>query len=304
MARTVFLGTPTSAVPTLHALASKHEVALVITQPDRPRGRSKKPLPPPVKGAAQHLELEVAQPESHAELLETLADVAPVDLGVVVAYGRIIRPETLRLPESGFLNAHFSLLPRWRGAAPVARALMAGDSMTGVTIIVLDEGLDTGHVLTAQAVDIDSGENAGELTERLARMGARLLVDTIGPYLAGELEPKRQTGDGASYADKIESSDRPLRSTDTIESAVNRVRGLAPDPAATLNIDGEAHKVLDVTRAYASPPQGRWQILERVPVVGLADGGIELISLQPPGKKPMSGAAWARGRRERGGTIG
>lgn len=303
MARIVFLGTPTSAVTTLETLAVKHEVTLVISQPDRPKGRSKRPQPPPIKEAAQRLDLEVAQPTSHAELLETLVDAAPFDVGAVVAYGRIIRPEALRVPEYGYLNIHFSLLPRWRGAAPVSRALMAGDTMTGVTIIKLDEGLDTGPVLTAQAVDIGTKENAGELTDRLATMGAHLLGESIVPYLSGDLVPILQTDEGATYADKIETSDRPIRASDDVGAAVNRVRGLAPDPAATLNIDGEAHKLFEVVRADASPPQGRWQIVEGIPIVGLADGGIELVTLQPPGKTPMSGADWARGRRESGGTV-
>lgn len=303
MARIVFLGTPTSAVTTLETLAVKHEVTLVISQPDRPKGRSKRPQPPPIKEAAQRLDLEVAQPTSHAELLETLVDAAPFDVGAVVAYGRIIRPEALRVPEYGYLNIHFSLLPRWRGAAPVSRALMAGDTMTGVTIIKLDEGLDTGPVLTAQAVDIGTKENTGELTDRLATMGAHLLGESIVPYLSGDLVPILQTDEGATYADKIETSDRPIRASDDVGAAVNRVRGLAPDPAATLNIDGEAHKLFEVVRADASPPQGRWQIVEGIPIVGLADGGIELVTLQPPGKTPMSGADWARGRRESGGTV-
>jgi methionyl-tRNA formyltransferase len=304
MARIVFLGTPDSAVPTLEMLTATHEVALVITQPDRPKGRSKTPQPPPVKQAAERLQIEVGQPTSSADLLEVLEGVAPIQLGVVVAYGRIIRPEALRVPESGFLNVHFSLLPRWRGAAPVARALMAGDTMTGVTIMKLDEGLDTGPVLTAQAIDIGREEDAGELTSRLARMGARLLSDSIEPYLSHDLVATPQSNEGTTYAEKIESSDRPIRASDDVTTVLNRVRALAPDPAATLAIDGETHKVFDVSPADVAPPQGRWQLVDGVPVVGHSDGGVELVSIQPPGKSPMSGADWARGRRETAGTIG
>lgn len=304
MARVVFLGTPHPSVPTLESITAKHEVCLVITQPDRPQGRSKKPQPPPVKTTAQRLDLEVSQPSSHSELLGALEAAAPLDIGVVVAYGRVIRPEALRVPDHGFLNVHFSLLPRWRGAAPVARALMAGDTMTGTTIMKLDEGLDTGPVITAQAIDVDPAESAGELTDRLSRMGARLLDQSIEPYLAGDLVPIPQTDEGATYADKIESTDRPIQPWDDVRSAVNRVRALAPDPAATLSIDGEQHKLLEVAVADVSPPQGRWQLVQGVPVAGLADGAIELISIQPPGKTTMSGADWARGRRESAGTIG
>lgn len=304
MARVVFMGTPDSAVATLESILDHHEVSLVVTQPDRPKGRSKKPVPPPVKEAAVRHGIRVAQPGSSGDLLETLEGSGPLELGVVVAYGRILRPEILRFPEHGLLNVHFSLLPRWRGAAPVARALMAGDSMTGVTIMKIDEGLDTGSVLTAQAITIEPTENAGELTERLARLGARLLVSSIAPYLAGELTPIPQTGEGATYADKIEPDDRPIRASEGVDTALNKIRGLAPSPTATLNIDGESNKIITARRSDSSPPQGKWQILDGHPVVGLADGGIELMTLQPPGKTPMSGADWARGRRESGGTLG
>lgn len=304
MARIVFLGTPESAVPTLRAMAAGHEVPLVMTQPDRPKGRSKQPQPPPIKTTARSLDLEVAQPASHSDLLDALESVAPVDVGVVVAYGRIIRPEALRVPEYGFLNVHFSLLPRWRGAAPVTRALMAGDAMTGVTIMKLDEGLDTGPVLTAQAIDVGPDEDAGELTNRLSTMGARLLSDAIGPYLAGDVEPVPQTDEGVTYADKIRPADRRIQPSDDVNNVVNKVRGLAPDPAATLLIDGEPYKVLRVHPADSSPPPGRWQLVDGVPVAGLADGGVELVSIQPPGRTPMGGSDWARGRRESAGTVG
>ena len=300
----VFLGTPEAAIPTLEALAGNYEVALVVTQPDRPQGRSGKPVPPPVKVIAQELEIPVAQPERGRDIGNLLEEHGPFDLGVVVAYGRILRPEVLELPRHGFLNVHFSLLPRWRGAAPVARALMAGDPMTGVTIMKMDEGLDTGGVLTAQAIDIDPEENAGELTDRLARLGARLLAESIDRYLAEELEVVPQSDEGLAYAEKITAADRPIDPSDDVTTVINQVRALAPAPAATLSIDGEDHKVLSARTAGKSPPQGRWQILDGVPLVGLADGGIELVSLQPPGKTPQEGSAWARGRRRDAGAIG
>lgn len=304
MARMVFLGTPEAAVPTLQAVASQYEVALVVTQPDRPKGRSRKPSPPPVKGAAAELGLETAQPTSRSDLLEALEDVTPFDLGVVVAYGRILRPEVLALPAHGLLNVHFSLLPRWRGAAPVARALMAGDSMTGVTIIRLDEGLDTGPVLTAQAVDIASKENAGSLTARLAGMGARLLMTSLVPYLTGEIAATPQTDEGATYANKIEPSDRPIRPTSPVETAINQVRGLAPSPAATIRIDDVPHKIYEVAPTDIGASPGTWHIANGLPVIGLSDGSIEVLVMQPPGKQPMSGADWARGLHTSGGRIG
>jgi methionyl-tRNA formyltransferase len=170
MARVVFLGTPEAAVPALDSLTQRHEIPLVVTQPDRTQGRSKRPVPSPVKRLASAKGLTVAQPEDRSELAKQFEDHGPFDVGVVVAYGRILRPEILEAPDRGLLNAHFSLLPRWRGAAPVARALMAGDAMTGVTIMKLDEGLDTGPILTAQAIDIPPGVDAGQLTESLAKV--------------------------------------------------------------------------------------------------------------------------------------
>lgn len=303
MTRLAFLGTPDAAVPTLRALASEHEVVLVITQPDRPKGRSAKPVPPAVKQAAMELSLPIAQPANSTELSEQLSAVQPLDAGVVVAYGRILRPEVLEMAGKGFLNVHFSLLPRWRGAAPVERALMAGDAMTGVTIIALDEGLDTGPVLTAQAIDIRPEDDAGILTDRLARLGARLLTSALDNYLEGGLEPQNQTDDGATYAEKITRKDRPLEVTGTVNEFINHVRGLAPEPAATLAIDGEQHKIFRVSPHDASPETGVWEAHDGVPVVGVSNGGVALIELQPPGKKRQLGEDWLRGRRRSEGTI-
>lgn len=299
----VFMGTPEAAVPTLAALVQECDVNLVVTQPDRPRGRSKTPQPPPVKEWALDHALVVAQPVKASDLDRALLDHEPFDLGVVVAYGRILGSRVLAIPEHGMLNVHFSLLPRWRGAAPVARALMAGDSMTGVTIMRMDEGLDTGPVLTAQAVDMMPEENAGALTRRLAGLGARLLAGSIAPYLDGELESFEQSDDGVTYAKKIDAADRPLEVGADPDTIVNHVRGLAPRPAASLDIDGERHKILAARRHVATPDQGVWMDVGGVPVVGFAGGGVELIELQPPGRKPQSGADWLRGRRANHGVV-
>lgn len=304
MARIVFLGTPVAAIPALEMLVGRHDVGLVVTQPDRARGRSKTPSPPPVKELAASLGLETAQPENRAELTGAIDHAAPFDVGVVVAYGRILSPQVLAIPMMGFLNVHFSLLPRWRGAAPVARALMAGDTMTGVTIIRLDEGLDTGPVLTAQAVDIDRDENAGELTLRLANLGARLLLSSLDAYLDGRLVPVPQTDEGSTHADKLAATDRPLRPADTVEVALGRVRGLAPSPAATLEIDGKRHKILKARAHPVGVDTGLWRAVEGVPVVGLSDGGIEVVLIQPPGKGVQEGADWLRGRRRDSGLVG
>ena len=303
MSRIVFLGTPNAAVPTLEAVAASHDVGAVITRPDRARGRSSRLLPSPVKSSASALGLAVSQPSSAEELLDVLESQGPFDLGVVVAYGVILRAAAIELPAAGFLNVHFSLLPRWRGAAPVARALMAGDQMTGVTIIRIDEGLDTGPVLTAQAVDIGPGDSRGELTDRLASLGARLILESIEPYLEHRLVPVKQASEGSTYAPKLAPSDRILSPEMTAGAVVNRVRALSPTPGATFEIDGATVKILDVAENSTEVKRGRWKEVAGVPVVGVGGGSVEIQVIQPPGKRPMSGASWLRGRDRTAGVV-
>jgi len=303
MTRIVLLGTPRAAIPTLDTLAQDLEVGLVVTRPDRPKGRSLRLEPSPVKVRASELGLDLRQPSSSEELAALLAEEGPFDLGVVVAFGMILGPEALAVPTHGMLNVHFSLLPRWRGAAPVARALMVGDSMSGVSIIKLDEGLDTGPVLTAQAVDIKREETAGELTGRLALLGAALLRNALPRYSTGELVPVPQVDEGATYASKLSAEDRPLHPTMSQLETINRVRALSPAPAATIELDGE---VLRVLRARSHPHQsepGELEVVNGLPVLGVADGGVELVEIQPPGKRVMPGADWVRGRQGRAGSI-
>jgi methionyl-tRNA formyltransferase len=304
MTRIVFFGTPEEAVPALEAVAERHEVSLVITRADRPRGRKGRPQPPPVKEAATGLGIPFAQPETRAGIVEALRDHGPFDLGVVVAYGRILPPEVLEVPRQGMLNLHFSLLPRWRGAAPVARALMAGDRMTGVTIIQLDEGLDTGPVLTAQLVDVHPAETSGSLTARLAAIGARLLVSVIPGYTSGEVVPVPQSDDGVTFADKITAEDRNLDNVTDPAEFVARVRGLAPRPGAVLTLDGQPHQIHAARSVDVSVEIGKWVSVEGHPVVGLAGGAVAVVTIQPPGKRPMGGDAWLRGVRRAEGSAG
>ena len=303
MSRVVFLGTPQAAIPTLERLDESHDVGLVVTQPDRPKGRSQTPMPPPVKEFAASRGLLVAQPSNRKGLEEAIQGSGSFDVGVVVAYGRILRPEVLEAPRHGLLNVHFSLLPRWRGAAPVARALMAGDAMTGVTIIKLDAGLDTGPVLTAQAIDVPADDNAGTLTERLADLGARRLVDVLPRYLSGEMQPVPQSDEGVTYAEKIEREDRLIDPNADAGSAIAKVRALAPSPAATLRIDGEPHKIYEARVTDARVARGAWVAIEGAPVAGLGEGAIELISLQSPGRNPQAGTDWVNGRHSDRGLI-
>lgn len=304
MTRVAFLGTPEAAVPVLRAANASFEVAAVITRPDAQDGGPKRARPSPIRSAAVELALEVHMPSEGSEINRILAELAPLDLAIVAAYGRLLAPEALRIPRMGMLNVHFSLLPRWRGAAPVARALMAGDSMTGITVIHLDEGWDTGPVLTAQAVDIKDGENAGELTDRLARLGGQLAIGAATEFLDGSLKPVTQSEEGATYAAKITGDDRPLSVTQSVEDFVNQIRGLAPTPGATLRIDGRVMKILEGSASEKDCETGAWAVREGRPVVGLASGVVELKALQPPGKTPMSGAAWVNGLRAEKGKIG
>lgn len=304
MARIVFLGTPEAAVPTLETLITEHEIGLVVTQPDRPKGRSGTPSSPPVKVAALENGIEVAQPETRTAIVEAMREHGQFDVGVVVAYGRILPSRALDIPAHGLLNIHFSLLPRWRGAAPVARALMAGDQMTGVSIMKLDEGLDTGPILTAQAIDIPEHDNAGDLTDRLAGIGARLLAEVLPRYVNGEIDPVAQSDDGATYADKIESGDRPIDSQSEASAVVAKVRALSPEPTATLSIDGEIHKIYTVRLAEEEVGSGTWERVEGRPVAGFAGGAVELVTLQAPGRSKVSGEAWVNGRQSDHGLIG
>lgn len=303
MSRIAFLGTPEAALPTLTALAGMHEIPVVITRPDRSRGRGRDPKPTPVKTEAERLGLDVATPESADELNDALHAAGPLDLAVVVAYGRILRPAVLDVPSHGMLNLHFSLLPRWRGAAPVSRALMAGDPMAGVTIFRIDEGLDTGPVLTAQAIDIEPEETAGELTSRLAGLGARLMSTVVPSYLSGQLEPVPQSDEGMTHAGKIEPGERSIQVTGGRNDEVRRVRAFSPAPGATLVIDGETHQILQARPSEHDPDPGTWAGVAGRPVAGLADGGMELVTILPPGKKVMDGASWLRGIRRQSGVV-
>jgi methionyl-tRNA formyltransferase len=304
MSRIVFLGTPEAAVPSLDALSDEHDVGLVVTQPDRPKGRSGRPTPPTIKEFAISTGLTVVQPGSPEALSGALQSHGPFDIGVVVAYGRLLRSDVLAIPRHGMINVHFSLLPRWRGAAPVARALMAGDTMTGVTIIKLDEGLDTGPVLTAQALDIDLDVDLGTLTERLAKMGASLLIRARPEFLDGVLRPVEQSDDGMTYAAKVTSEDRSLSVEATPEVFLNHVRGLSPRPGAIIDIDGRPHKILQATTSSHHVKTGSWVSTDGAVVIGVQGGAIEVVLLQPPGKTPQLGPDWARGRRINTGRVG
>lgn len=258
--RLVFAGTPEFARIALDALlAAGHDIPLVLTQPDRPAGRGLKLTPSPVKQAAQAAGIEVAQPRSlkldgryadeAAAAREWLVRVAP-DVMVVAAYGLILPLWTLQLPRLGCLNIHASLLPRWRGAAPIQRAIEAGDTRTGVTIMQMDEGLDTGDMLLEQVVPIGPQQSAAELHDALALAGGQAIVQALDALQRGELTPRPQPQEGITYAAKLDKAEAALDFTQPADVLARRVRAFNPVPGATVRLPGLSEPV-KVWRAQA-----------------------------------------------------
>ena len=301
--RVVFLGTPAAAVPSLQALlASRHEVAAVVTRPDKPRDRAGgRPSPSPVKLAAEAAGLPVVQPERgrDPELPATLAAFG-AEIGVTCAFGLLLPRPVLDAFPRGLVNVHFSLLPAYRGAAPVQRALLDGVAITGVTIFQLDEGMDTGPVLSAVEVPVSPGEDAGSLTARLAVAGAELLVQTLSVLETGALEARPQTESGASLAPKVTAADARLRFDVPAERVVNAVRAFTPAPGAWTTLRGRRLKVLAASAhdPVAQLAPGQLALASDGGLLaGAADGPVRLDRVQPEGKRPMTGADLARGLR-------
>jgi len=309
MARIVFMGTPDFAVATLRALVGAHTVVGVVTQPDRPAGRGRQLDRSPVKQFAAHSGLPVIQPQRLREpdALAQLQAWAP-ELIVVAAFGQILRPAVLDLPPYGCLNVHGSLLPRHRGAAPIAAAILAGDAQTGITIMRMDPGLDTGPMLASRALNIQADDTTGTLTERLAPLGASLLLEVIPAYLGGRLAPVPQDESLATYAPQLKKEDGQLDFTRPATELERRVRALLPWPGAFANWPDPAAgapRPLKVLRAAVldqrTPDAGMVLQTPQGPAVGAGSGSLLLLEVQPPGKRPMPAADFARGAR---GFIG
>jgi methionyl-tRNA formyltransferase len=288
--RIVFAGTAPFAVPTLERLVEAgHDVRLVLSQPDRPAGRGLKPAGSPVKAAATALGLRLTQPDRIRDqsAVTEIAAVAP-DLFVVVAYGQIIPGSLLSLPRLGAINLHASLLPRHRGPAPIEWAILAGDAETGVTVMQMDQGVDTGPILTQARTPIAAGETATSLESRLADEGARLMVATIGGLQRGDLKPAPQPSEGATHAPRLRSEDGKLK----------------PEMSA-LEIDRRVRALGERLGVWWSHPAGPVKILrghlDGDVAVGVAvktsEGTYVIDEVQPPGGRRMSAAAWIRGRR-------
>ncbi len=302
--RLVLAGTPDTALPSLRALlASRHEVAAVVTRPDARSGRGRTLHPSPVKEAALEHGLEVLTPDrpSDPAFLDRLRAIGP-DCCPVVAYGALLRPAALEVPRHGWVNLHFSLLPAWRGAAPVQRALMAGDEVTGASTFVIDEGLDTGPVLGTVTEGVRATDTAGTLLARLAEVGAGLLVATMDGLEDGSLRAVPQPVDGVSHAPKLTPEECAVRWTLPAHVVDRRVRGATPNPGAWTTFRGERLRVGPVSPA--TPPEdvsalapGELHATKRAVLVGTASGPVVLGEVGPPGKRPMSAADWARGTR-------
>lgn len=294
--RAAFFGTPSESIPVLTGLMEAADVELVVTRPDAPQGRSGDLIPPPVKVAAENLGLRVLQPERPAAILD---DVKGLDVAIVAAYGLLVPPSLLEATERGFINLHYSLLPRWRGASPVVRTILAGDEVGGVTLIQMDEGLDTGPIFDSLDTPVGTEETAGELTSRLAELGGSLVSRSVPLVVDGTLQSEPQDDARATAAAKVEVAEAFLDPRRHSVVAVHRaVRAFNPKPGAWGLVDGERIKIWSVKRSEAIGRPGIAEVGDDDQVIlGCADGAVELLTVQPAGRPRMDGLAWMNGRR-------
>jgi len=294
----VFMGSPDFAVPVLEALARSYPITGVVTQPDRPSGRGRFLSPPPVKEKALELGLPVFQPEKlrDPEVFLQLQAFHP-DLIIVAAFGQILRRNVLELPPLGCVNVHASLLPRWRGAAPVQAAILSGDCQTGITIMKMDAGIDTGAILAQRAVDILPEETAGALTSRLARVGADCLVDVLPGYMDGTIKPHPQDDAAATYAGMIAKEQGLLDFSQPADVLARRVRAFHPWPSTYFSWEDMIIKVHRAHAVSGFTRPGKHILSGRKPAVGTADGCLVLDEVQPAGKKAMPGEVFLLGAR-------
>ena len=300
--RLIFAGTPEFASAALDAIvAAGHEVALVLTRADKPAGRGQKLMPSPVKQRAIALGLPVQQPTTLRDPAMAAALAAyEAEVMVVAAYGMILPPPILAVPARGCLNIHASLLPRWRGAAPIQRAIEAGDPVTGITIMQMDAGLDTGDMLLAEALAILPEDHAGSLHDRLAALGARLIVRALAELAAGGLVATPQPADGVTYAHKILKAEAPLDWSQPAARLADRIRAFDPFPGCTAALAGSSEplkvwraRALTEPRAAGLPPGSLLPAADgRVLVVCGPGGALELLEVQRPGARRVGAAQW------------
>jgi len=299
--RVVFFGTPEFAVPSLRALLGEgFDVLAVVTQPDRPQGRSRsRAVPPPVKVEAETEGIPVLQPERPTDP----AFLDRPDVGVVVAYGHILKPELLRLPGRGMVNVHPSLLPELRGAAPVEWAIVNGLAKTGVSIMQLDEGLDSGPVLLQIPHTIEPDETGGELSAHLAEVGAQALVEALALWEQDALRPVPQDHARATYAPKLTRTVAQIRWSDPAERIARLIRGLDPKPGAWTELDGHEVKLFgpEATERQEAGSPGEVLMADGRLLIAAGSGAVAVEEVQPAGKARMPAGDWMRGRRIKAG---
>ncbi|MGN6326104.1 methionyl-tRNA formyltransferase [Pseudolysinimonas sp.] len=295
--RIVYAGSPAAAVPSLRALlAGPHEVVAIVTREDSPQGRKRVLTPTPVADLAADAGVPVVKANRLGPVTDELLALRP-DLGVVVAYGGLIREPLLSGPRLGWINLHFSLLPRWRGAAPVQRAVMAGDRETGAAVFQLVPELDAGPVFGVQRRPIGARETAGHLLEAQAEEGAELLVDVVDRLASGTTTAVAQEGE-VTLAPKLTIDDARIVWARPADSVDAQIRGVTPEPGAFTELDGDRLKILDavLARGMAPLPPGRLELRAGRLLAGTEGEPIELVLVQPAGRRPMAAADWWRGR--------
>ncbi len=296
----VYMGTPLFAVPPLRALAEAgHRIEGVVCRTDKPAGRGRSISAPPVKVAATELGLPLYQPKRVRDPLfvETLRKIGP-DAIVVAAYGQILPKEILTMPEYGCINIHASLLPAYRGAAPINWAIIRGDARTGITTMLMDEGMDTGGILMQEGLPIGREDTAGTLTEKLSVLGSRLIVKTLPLLESGALKPMVQDGSKATLAPLLRKEDGLIDWTLPAEEIRNRIRGLSPWPGAFTFLDGKMVKIIaSDTVAGIGEPGRVYEKNKDILDIGTGGDMLRVVILQPEGKKPMSAADFLRGHR-------
>ena len=302
--RIIFFGTPAFAIPSLVALLqSEEEVIAVVTQPDKKKGRGRVSSPSPVKELAIDRGIKILQPVNIKDplFLNGLSKIMP-EIIVVVAYGKILPAQILRLPSHGCINVHASLLPKYRGAAPIQWAIINGEKKTGITTMLMDEGLDTGNILLQEETEISSDDNAETLGNKLAEIGASLLIRTIKGIRSGYIKPIPQKGT-PSYAPPLKKEDGRLNWSKTATEIFNFVRGMYPWPCAYCYLNKERIKITRVKMLEGSGIPRRVEKTGEELIVGTGEGLISIIELQPEGKIPMSAKAFLQGRRLKEGAF-
>lgn len=299
MEKILFMGSPEYAVPILKDLNDRYEITAVVTQPDQPVGRGKLIQAPAVKKFAESRGLKVMQPDKirGEDFIRDLSELAP-DAIIVAAYGKILPKTVLEFPRLGCINVHASLLPRWRGASPIYSAILNGDEKSGVTIMLMDEGIDTGSTLSKAEIQLTGQETTGSLTADLANLGADLLIRTLPEYFHGRIKPERQPESGATYSQLIKKEDGLLDFSQEAHSLERQIRACDPWPVAFFQWNGAPLRVwkAQVMDSRVFEP-GQRGVVEKFPVIGTASYDLKLVQVQPAGKRVMSGTEFLNGAR-------